>query len=283
MKTLFRLVFLVLSLSVTPFARAADVVAPSPTPPAANAAPSAGALSILGGAAQVRAFGLQGARSVSNNGQIYAGDKIKTEEKQTVMIKLNDGSEITIAANSEMTINKYALAPAENSAEIELKKGMVYSVVRKNVYSEKRPFIIRTQSASMGVRGTEFVVENTEAGVTSLHTLKGSVAIAKSVQELSQPKAALLVEAGKMSTASPKAVNPTEPKVFNLKTFSGYLAAKAPELSRSVEHQQKSDRVNHETAAEKKNEAKKKPKDATPPKKPRPKPKNSDAKSAGKK
>ena len=220
-----------------------------------------------------------GARSVPNQGPVFVGDKIKTEEEQTAMIQLADGSEITIAAKSEMTLGKFVHSPAENSADIELKKGMLFNVVKKNVYSEKKPFTIRTASAAMGVRGTEFVVENSDQGITSLHTLKGSVAIAKSAQELSRLKGGVLIEAGKMSSATQKS-NPTEPKIFNLKTYSAYLAEKAPVLAQRVEHQQKSDRVNHDTPAEKKNGSK--TKDATPPKKPHPKPKSANSKSATK-
>jgi hypothetical protein len=177
-------------------------------------------------------------RSVANHGAIYLYDHIVTAEGQTVSVRLEDKSVVMIAPSSDVTLNQFVNQGVSHGAQILVDQGMVHVIVPKNVYSSKQPFLIRTKTAVMGVRGTEFLVEQLPGGGGStLHTLDGAVSMGKSVESLSNSHASSVVEAGKMSAMEAKDLKPSEPKRFNRKTLFTYLGKRAPSLAAQIDHQ----------------------------------------------
>lgn len=115
---------------------------------------------------------------------LQAGDKlledtsILTEERSFVRIKFRDGSVVSLGASSKMVLVEMA---KNDVSLISLLKGKVRTKVEKdNVNGSMNKFYIKTRSAAMGVRGTDFqAIYNPDNKLTSLVTFNGEVAMAK--------------------------------------------------------------------------------------------------------
>ncbi len=101
------------------------------------------------------------------------GDLIKTTSKGRVKVIFNDNSIIFIARKSKIRIDKYDynIFTKKRGAQLSLLSGRLKSWVAK-LNSSKKKFTIKTPTAVIGVRGTQFIVSvsegedaNTEVGV----------------------------------------------------------------------------------------------------------------------
>jgi hypothetical protein len=113
-------------------------------------------------------------KKVKQNDEVQKGDVIKTMASSLVIIKLADGSRLNIGPESEVKIQDYG---KDSPSLIDLVMGQIRSHVapQKN---KSRGFMVKTKSAAMGVRGTEFSVSyNPENRKTTLLTFEGNVAI----------------------------------------------------------------------------------------------------------
>jgi len=104
---------------------------------------------------------------------------IVTDEKSFVQVKFIDNSILSLGPKSKIVINSIVEG---KPGIISLLKGRIRTQVEKSKDQglDKNKFYIRTRTAAMGVRGTDFqTIYNPENHVTSLLTFKGSVAFAK--------------------------------------------------------------------------------------------------------
>lgn len=105
------------------------------------------------------------------------GESLTTGEDSWVDLRFCDGSTTRIGENSE-----YQFESASNDGtdfwqwSMQLVRGSLRAIVEKETDPQKVKVIISTPHASMGVRGTEFVVDSDNAK-TELHTLEGDVLI----------------------------------------------------------------------------------------------------------
>jgi ferric-dicitrate binding protein FerR (iron transport regulator) len=107
-----------------------------------------GIISFVSGDADV--IGSQGNSQKALKGlQVQEGDTLKTYKHSNIVLTLNDQSQIKLNANSEIKLGKNTA-----DSEIELQNGGVFSTIHKK--TEGHRFFIRTKTATMGVRGTEF-------------------------------------------------------------------------------------------------------------------------------
>ncbi len=114
---------------------------------------------------------------LSENTSIYQGSEVKTGKDTKVIITLNDASQLRIAANSQILMEKAMVVSPENRTVItKLVFGRLWAKVSKSG-EENRNFEIKVQTASIGVRGTTFDVKytNKEPSIVSLYT--GSVEV----------------------------------------------------------------------------------------------------------
>jgi hypothetical protein len=117
---------------------------------------------------------------------LEAGDTVSVSKGNSLSLSYENGAELFIAENS---VVKTQVDEGQNSNEevstIEVLKGKVRGIFKeeKTQKSKKFKLFIRTKNSVMGVRGTEFVVENKD-GESSLHTIEGSVEFAKSKDDL---------------------------------------------------------------------------------------------------
>lgn len=124
------------------------------------------------------------------------GDIVKTDESGKARVTFADGSKIFIAPNSELEINEEVL-PEEKSAIFKLLtlfSGKVRSQIQKK---RKQHMRIKTATAVIGVKGTDFVTEY-KNGITTVGTMEGLVNL-----ESLKTKASVDIPPGKMASVSP--------------------------------------------------------------------------------
>ncbi|MBF0297479.1 MAG: FecR domain-containing protein [Oligoflexia bacterium] len=117
-------------------------------------------------------------KSVKKDDWITEGSIIETQDKSFVKLIFIDQSQVNVGPKSQMEINKFQKnAPGL----ISLIKGQIRSTVTKdylkqNPGDESSKLFIKTQSAALGIRGTDFqVIFNSETNLTSLLTFSGQV------------------------------------------------------------------------------------------------------------
>jgi hypothetical protein len=93
--------------------------------------------------------------------KIYRGDMIFTGRTAKVVILLNDGSQISQGAESKIQFNQLLYSPAKRTrnAFINLSSGKArFSVQKLNNFNNRR-FRVKTATALIGVRGSDFVIQ----------------------------------------------------------------------------------------------------------------------------
>lgn len=111
-----------------------------------------------------------GARQPAKVGMgIQASDVIVTGADGSAGITFTDNSLVSVGPGSVFVIDKYSFDTTTHAGEFEgsLKKGKLAAVSGKMVKQSPESMKIRTPSAVMGVRGTEFVVQVDEPTTTA--------------------------------------------------------------------------------------------------------------------
>lgn len=97
-------------------------------------------------------------RTLGRGLPLREGDRLTTSEGASAIIKLNDGTRMTVRPNSELVLQQYQFrenAP-DNSFLMQLVRGgfrAVTGVISKNAPNAAR---IQTNTATIGIRGTDF-------------------------------------------------------------------------------------------------------------------------------
>jgi hypothetical protein len=92
---------------------------------------------------------------------IQASDVVLTGANGAAGITFSDNSLVSVGPNSVFAIDRYTFDTTTHAGEFEgsLRKGKLAAVSGKMVKQSPEAMKIRTPSAVMGVRGTEFVVQ----------------------------------------------------------------------------------------------------------------------------
>jgi len=108
---------------------------------------------------------------------IASNDRIKTGPDSFVEILFDDGSMIRLEENTEIYINELEadFDTSTITALLFIKIGRVLTTI-KSFSQESSEFRIKTNTAVLGVRGTDFVTETEDEDVTDLGVFNGSVA-----------------------------------------------------------------------------------------------------------
>lgn len=136
----------------------------------------------------------QGNRPAKVGAALSSGDRIKTGPASSLRVKYPDGSTLIIGSLSEVAIQE--IGPVK---KVSLGYGQTRAVIQKSSLQEKlknaptHRFLVKTPTATMGVRGTDFVTESVKAkgfagASTQLHTLEGVVDVARNESDLTQGK-----------------------------------------------------------------------------------------------
>jgi hypothetical protein len=88
---------------------------------------------------------------------VAPGDVIRTKSLSRARITFIDQSSLTISPESRIAIEAFLFDPARNQrhAVLEIFQGLALAVVNKILQAGEPDFVIKTQTALLGVRGTE--------------------------------------------------------------------------------------------------------------------------------
>ncbi len=124
-----------------------------------------------------KALGLSGERPLEAGGFLAKGEAVETGAGAWVDLRLCDGTGLRVGESSRMSFDE---ALSQNEAgfvgwAFELLRGSMLGVVTGGSKGSEVKLRVRTPTASVGVRGTEFLLEAGDGEETSLHTMEGEV------------------------------------------------------------------------------------------------------------
>lgn len=113
---------------------------------------------------------VQGSVSVLRAGQklaaapglkVQAADKLTTGADGSVGITLRDNTMLSAGPNSSLSLDKFAFNPTthEGAIDASLKRGTLAVISGKIAKASPEAVNFRTNSVTLGVRGTEFIIE----------------------------------------------------------------------------------------------------------------------------
>jgi len=114
------------------------------------------------------------ARPVKPGATLPIGAWLRTRPGSRARVVFGNGDQMNVGPASFFKIETQASGP-RGSQEMDLRYGMVRSIISKS--GPRSGFKVRTASAVMGVRGTDFVVEASD--VTALTLIRGSVELSR--------------------------------------------------------------------------------------------------------
>jgi len=101
-------------------------------------------------------------RTLRRRSDIFSGDVIQTGPNSSVQVRFIDKALMTIKANSQMNIERYLQSSADGESEqvlMELVKGGFRTITGSIGQSNKEAYQVNTPAASIGIRGTNYEVQ----------------------------------------------------------------------------------------------------------------------------
>ncbi|WP_373988299.1 FecR domain-containing protein [Duganella sp. BuS-21] len=101
-------------------------------------------------------------RILSMKSEIESGDTLVTEKNTYAMVKFIDNSEITLKPSTTFKVENFSFdagKPDGDNASFNLVKGGLRSVTGLLGKRNKEKFAMKTPSATIGIRGTTFIVD----------------------------------------------------------------------------------------------------------------------------
>ena len=123
-----------------------------------NAFANIGNIMALKGSAEIHR-GANNILTAKSGMKIEEGDKIITQSKTRAQIILNDDTIITVGANSSFQFDKFFFDGSKKSTlSMRMNRGFFRSVTGKIGKIAPERFKVKTSSATIGIRGTDFSV-----------------------------------------------------------------------------------------------------------------------------
>jgi len=104
---------------------------------------------------------------LAEKSEVESGDTLVTEKNTYGMVRLVDNSEITLKPNTTFKIDDFAYdagKPEGDRAAFTLVKGGLRSITGLLGKRNKEKFELKTPNATIGIRGTTFIVQYVDAG-----------------------------------------------------------------------------------------------------------------------
>jgi len=184
--------------------------------------------SVVGGS-QVDVVTKKKTKKAHAGSPLAVGDTMRTDAVTSARILYPDQSQLLVGKSTEIEIQK----PEKGGQWARLGAGSLRAIIAKPKgvgNSKVIRFGVRTRSAVMGVRGTDFVVDQDAQGPSEVRTLEGSVEAAKDDKSLTQGKGVSLSK-DQMLKVDPKAAFPKMPEKFDSAQFLEGWKARQPDLS----------------------------------------------------
>lgn len=130
-------------------------------------------------------------RSLKKGRSLGEGYEVRTGRNSRVVVSLSDGSQIVILSNTRLVFGDFEKA---SSLRELLRVSLGKVRIKVNKFKNKpNPYKVRTPTASIAVRGTEFEITVSANGETRVITTEGLV----EVYSLKQPDESLFSEPGR--------------------------------------------------------------------------------------
>lgn len=114
---------------------------------------------------------------VEQDDDVFQNANVYTKQYGTMEVLLDDGTSLTVAPNSSLTIDEYVYAGRQNagSLSLSLAKGAVRFISGRMTSDSYK---VKTQVATIGVRGTTFWLNERADGNLEVWTIDGTVTAA---------------------------------------------------------------------------------------------------------
>jgi len=119
------------------------------------AADRAGEVTLTRGLATAHGTGTA-ARILGSGSPLHVGDIVSTGPRSVALLKLEDGSRVTLRPETSFQIEEYVLSETSPSAVFRLFKGGLRAVTGFMSKRDPNAVKLRTAVATIGIRGTEF-------------------------------------------------------------------------------------------------------------------------------
>ena len=104
--------------------------------------------------------------------ELVQEEALRTEKESAIQVKFIDGSELSVEQSSEMVLSDYVFDGSVATGLIDLNNGLFHF---KSNGNDDQGIALRTPVATIGVRGTEFLVHVDGDDVTIIDILDGAV------------------------------------------------------------------------------------------------------------
>ncbi len=159
------------------------------------------------------------------------GQKIVTGEKSHAIIVYPNGSKIWIYPVSLFFLKPPVVKTigAEPAQVTELERGRIRADIKKeNPNAKSIRYFVRTRSAVMGVRGTEFVIDQARGKADAeFRTLEGTIEVGKTDTDIAEGRA-VAVHENEMVRSSASGIS--KPMPFDRESYLNKLEARLNEL-----------------------------------------------------
>src|SRR5271157_5121645 len=147
----------------------------------------AGRLTMVEGQVDLLRGGQLPAIPVKVDDGVQSGDVLRTKSLSKAMVTFIDNSTLTISPESRVAIEEYMFNPAQEkrNAVIQLFQGLAYVVVHKVFKPADPDFMVKTHTAIMGIRGTEFGIRLSPNSSTIMD-FEGVIQVANIFPEVAQ-------------------------------------------------------------------------------------------------
>ena len=114
------------------------------------------------------------------NDTVEPGDVVRTKSRSKAQITFIDNSLLTLSQEARLAVEEFKFDPSQDKRHAVLKifQGLALAVVNKILKAEEPDFVIKTQTAIMGVRGTEFGILN-EPNSSTILNFKGRLQVGR--------------------------------------------------------------------------------------------------------
>jgi len=116
-------------------------------------------------------------RTLNKNSDVKMEDRLRTGADARLKVQLNDGSEVVMGENAELTVDEFVYTPEkERKMVLNALKGALLFVGKMMDNYRRQKVTVKTPVATLGVRGTHFWVGRID-GNTGVLVLDGSVLV----------------------------------------------------------------------------------------------------------
>lgn len=103
--------------------------------------------------------------------ELVQNEALRTEKESAIQVKFVDGSELSVEQSSEMVLSDYVFDGSAATGFIELNNGLFHFKSNNN---NDQGVALRTPVATIGIRGTEFLVHVDGDDATIIDILDGA-------------------------------------------------------------------------------------------------------------